>query len=291
MKSLVLIFALITTAMNSVAAATENANHGVNPNARSVSGGRELQIVVVQSKLKAYLSESHWAAKDVPFPKIDLESKWAKDGEKAIEPLRIAMGDLDFDGMARRETEATLRSLDWFGVTKIEFSKVADTVIRSNQLDATIGQEVAFVDYEYGMSPGFDAIHLNVGIAIATKQAAPNKKPESRLSIGNLVYRQWHRVVVPLQGAGKKEAANLALWSANDAALVKEALEIAVTKSQWMINHGLQLSRDEADTLHKKRKWRTVAGYGGYLLEEGDQGTLIWAGGLDQWVLVTAKIE
>jgi hypothetical protein len=281
---------LLSVAANCVAA---TANHSLDPSARTVAEGREVRIAVAQSEMKGYILDSNWSvAGGLLLALVDsgVESSRSKAAEKAIMPLRAALTGYDFDSKAQSTAEETFRSLDWFGATAFGFGKVVANAARSAQLDETLGQEMAFIDYEYGMSANFDAVELNINIVIASKHLKPNQTSLSRLNRDNLLYRQWHRVVVPLQGAGKKKEANVLLWSANEGSLAKHALEIALTKSQSMVRRGLLISASDANTLNKG-KYTKIAGYGGFLLERGDEGTLIWAFGLDQWVLVTAPIS
>ncbi|MES1196399.1 MAG: hypothetical protein ABUL58_05590, partial [Steroidobacter sp.] len=219
-----------------------------------------------------------------------VEAHRAKVAEETVKPLRDALIGYDFDSVIQQQTKATLAAIDWFMPSDYGFVKEINLDNRSAKLSATASKEMAFVDYEYGMSANFDALELNCRISIANKNVPHDSKPVARLYPDNLAYTQWHKVVVPLNNASKEMPENVSKWSANNAVLTKQGLETALKFVQDMIKRGLLQSAENQKVIEQGK--RVVAGgYGGNLIEKTGDTTLLWLPmPNDQWVLVASPV-
>jgi len=269
-------------------------NHALAPEAHTIEGGREVQISVAQGEIKTNINQSNVAAAaggGLLMALIDagVEAHRAKVAEEAVKPLRDALVGYDFDARAQASTKATLEEIGWFAPRDYGFVKEINADARSARLDATKSDEMAFVDYEYGMSADFDAVEVNFRVSIANRQTPPKTKPVTRLYAANLVYHQWHKVVIPLNGAAKDKDANVIRWSANGAALTKQALAASLTQAQSMIKRGLTQSAETSLAIPKGAR-TTAGGYTGSLIEKVGTTTLLWIPIQDQWVLIADPI-
>src|SRR5437762_443514 len=99
------------------------------------------------------------------------------------------------------------------------------------------------------------------------------KKPESRLSGGNLAYAQTITCVISLPAPSKDHVENAARWSAANAKLARKALAVAFDEIGLLAPRALQLQEADLKAMgSKEHKSAVVGGFGGRILEDGPSG-------------------
>jgi len=274
-------------------------NQSIPAEGRSIVGGREVQISVAQGEIKTNINASNMTAAaggGLLFALVDagVESHRAGVAEQVAKPLRDALVGYDFDARAQERTKATLAELDWFAPRDYSFVKEINADARSAKLDAMASSQMAFVDYEYSLTPDFGAVEISVTVSLANKQAAPGQKPVTRLSAANLAYHQQSEVLIPLNNASKRKEENADRWAGNGAALAKQALDTGLTRVQAVIKRGLTQSANDLSALDqgmRHGKPTVAGGISGLLVETSNAGTLLWLGDpVYRLVLVTEPV-
>jgi hypothetical protein len=264
-------------------------NHVLAPAARSIDGGREVLVTVAQGEIKTNINKSNVAAAGgggllLALVDVGIEQHRATVAEKAVTPLRDALIGFDFDSEVQSQTKATLNSLDWFGAQRFSFAKELTSQSRGNDMAHAQTKQVAFFDYDYGVSIDFDAIEVHLTVSVADKQAIAQNVPANKLP-----YQQKHKVVIPLRGAANDKDENVRHWAADNAALAKRALGDGLRDIQGMMKQGLTQSADAAAKMAKGERV-TAGSYSGALIDYSNGATTLWNSVTDEWVMVTSPI-
>jgi hypothetical protein len=264
-------------------------NHALAPAARTLDGGREVLVTVAQGEIKTNINKSNVAAAGgggllLALVDVGIEQHRATVAETAVAPLRNALIGFDFDSEVQSQTKATLNSLDWFGAQRFSFAKELTSQSRANDMAHAQTKQVAFFDYDYGVSIDFDAIELHLTVTVADKQAVAQNEAANKLP-----YQQKHKVVIPLRGAAKDKDENVRHWAADNAALAKRALEDSLRDIQGMVKQGLTQSADAVAKMAKSERV-TAGAYSGTLIDYSNGATTLWNSVTDEWVMVTSPI-
>lgn len=279
--SLIALCASVMPLSQAMASSTPNY---VTEAARTVDGGRAVQVVVGQGEIKSNIEPVVVAGPGLLGALIaagvasKMEADRAKKAEETITPVRDALSGFDTDGLAISTTKTALSHVDWMAADPVQFSKDSTTTGEGSVLDATTAGQVAFFNYSYDMTADFSSIRVTVGMQFANKAAADPDKPEVRLN--KPAYGASIITVVTLPNPDKDIVANATRWAADDGKLIKAALTQGFHGTETLIPRTLALS-SEADVkaLNSKDKAKQfVGGFTGRLQERDGNHTLIWAG-------------
>jgi hypothetical protein len=281
-----LCLALVGTSIGSAAIAAAPAGV-VEEQARTVAGGRAVQVMVAQSEIKADINPSNIAVATGGgllggLLAASQNAARTKKAEAAIEPLRVALTDFDADGLALETTKTALANVAWLQPVVPAFSKDSSLLGKSSMLDANPAGQVAFIEYSYDVSPDFSSIRVVAKLEFANKlvPAASAAKPESRLFPRNLAYAQSITSVVSLATPGQNIESNAAIWSADGGKAARAALTQAFAQIHQLLPRTLALTAADIKTMTAKDKKKGMAGgFAGRIQETAPAGTLLWAGG------------
>jgi hypothetical protein len=254
--------------------------------ARTVEGGRTVQVLLAQGEIKSDINPSNIAAAaggGLMMALIDakVNSDRAKKAEIEIQPLRAALTGYDVDALALDTTKAATADIPWFQTQTVAFGRDSSVPGKSAVLSASPTGELAFFEYTYDTSPDASAVRVVVNIQLAEKALADGAKPESRLANKALAYAGSITSIVLLPNPSKAAPDNYARWSANDGQLARKALAAAFGSIRTLIPRALQLSEDDLKTMSTKDKKNVVrGGFAGRLQEDGPDGALLYNGGL-----------
>lgn len=251
--------------------------------ARSVPGGRAVEVTVGQAEIRSNISSSMAVAGGFGLLGAvvgsNIDSSRAKVAETTISPLRDALLDFDTDGLAVSATRSALATVDWMQPVDIKVSKDPTTLGMGSFLDASDAAQGAFFNYDYEMSADFSTIKVVLSIQFANKALAEGaSKPESRFAWGKLAYAQTLVSNIALPAPAATPDANAQLWAAGDGKLAKQALTLAFSNIQTLIPRTLALSESDISALNDKAKVKeTTNGYTGRVQEKTDGHVLLWA--------------
>ncbi len=260
----------------------------VAESARTVAGGRSVEVTVGQAELKSNINNvtavvpaagGLLGALIVAGVAAKIEADRAKKAEIAITPLRDALSDFDADGLALSTTKGALDQVDWLKTDNVQFSKDSTPLGKSNFLDSGDAAQAAFFDYTYDLAPDFSSIRVNVSLEFANK-ASVGSKPEARLNYNKLAYTQSITTVVPLPNMGTDINANAQAWTADHGRLARLALTTAFADIEKLIPRTLALTDADVKAMNGKDKTKqTLNGYFGRTQESDGSHTLLWGGG------------
>jgi len=273
-------------------------NHSLTPLQREIEGGREVEVSVAQGEIKTNINSSGLAAVTgggflAAAIDASIEVHRAKLAESYAKPLRDALIEYDFDSKAQETTKRALTELSWLRSTDYSFVKEVSAENRSAKLDATNSKQMIFVDYEYELSVEFDAIEVNILVAIADKKIPSGYVPTGRLNPKNLVYQRWINVIIPLSNPSSVAEENVKRWAADDALLARQALNTSLESAYWMIKKSLSQFPEEERSIRKSKKIDLSQyhiksqTYSGRVIEQKDNASLLlltWPD--DKWVLL-----
>lgn len=254
----------------------------------AVEGGRSLQVVVAQSEIKSDINPSNVAAATGGgllggLIGAAIDSAKAKKAEVLIAPIRTATADFDSDTLAIDTAKKSFGDMDWFKANPSDaFSKDSSVAGKSTMLDNAKTKQVAFAEYIYDMTPNFDAVRVVAKIEIANSAipASAKGKGEKRLNFRNMAFTRAITSIVLLKNSTGDKETNAPLWSENNGALTRKALEQAFANLVPLTQRTMSLTAEDYAILNnKKNKRANAAGYiGRPQPAANDRSTLLWEG-------------
>lgn len=258
----------------------------VTEDARSVRGGRAVQVLVAQSEIKSNINPSNIAVATGGgllggALAASQNASRTKKAETLIEPVREALTGFDGDRLAQDTTNAAFAQVPWLRSASISFSKDSSPVGKSSALDSIGASQVAFVEYTYDFSPDFADLRVVAKVEFANKaMPAGGTKPESRVSRKNLAYSQQVTTIVSLPAPVEEKAGNAAQWGANGGKAAREALTMAFAEMEKLLPRTLALTAaDVAAMAAKTNPKRNVGGFAGRVVASPSGETLLWGPG------------
>lgn len=258
----------------------------VAESARTVAGGRAIEVVVgqaeIRSSIKSIISSTGGMVGGLLGANIDAER--GKKAEAEITPLRDQLIDFNTDDLALATTKNGLATVDWLQSGAIKFSKDATTHGKSTFLDAMDAQQAAFFIYTYDLAPDFSSLRVTISLQFANKALPENSSnPDARLSLNHLAYSQSITSVVVLPNAGSDIDANAQLWAADNGKLARGALTHAFANAEKLIPRTLALTDADIKAMKSGDKPREAhGGYEGRVQDSSPGHTLMWADGFIQ---------
>lgn len=257
------------------------------PEARTVEGGRDVQVVVSQAEIKPNIHISSITSATgggLLFAAIDagVNNARAKDAELAIVPLRESLVGYDFDPRVQLASSNLLTGLGWFDPKQQKFSKDESPASILAAVDAAGTSQLMVLNYTYETSADFSALVVTMKGTLVNKAVPQGKKPEVRLQPKFLKWTQSVRSFILLPGANPKDpAANVRAWSADKGAKARAALETGIDRCEHLMARSLAFSADEFASMNKrnKRNMSTVPGVTGWEIDAKPTYTVYYEAG------------
>ncbi|MDB5433636.1 MAG: hypothetical protein JWP35_4752 [Caulobacter sp.] len=254
--------------------------------ARTVEGGRTVQVLVAQAEIKSDINPSNVVVATgggLLGALIDakINSDRAKKAELLIQPVRVALTGFDVDALAVNATKTGLTDAGWFGAQTSAFGRDNSVLGKCSVLDASAAPQVAFFEYAYDLSPDFSSVRVSVTMSFAAKAIPAGKKSEARVAPKFVIYSQTLVSVVSLPNPSKDAAGNAARWSADNGKLARQALEMGFAETGVLMPRAFAMTEDDLKVMSGRDRKNTMAGgYMGRVQEESPSGTLLYTGGL-----------
>lgn len=258
----------------------------VTEDARTVQGGRAVQVLVAQSEIKSNINPSNIAVATGGgllggALAASQNASRTKKAEALIEPVREALTDFDADRLAQDTTAAALAQVPWLQSAAVSFSKDSSPVGKSSALDSLGASQVAFIEYTYDFSPDFADLRVVAKVEFANKaMPAAATKPEARVNRKNLAYSQQVTTIVSLSAGVDEKAGNAAQWGADGGKRAREALTLAFAELGKLLPRALALTADDVAAMSAKTNPKgNVGGFSGRTLQSPTGETLLWGPG------------
>jgi hypothetical protein len=243
---------------------------------------RSVRVLVAQSEIKSNINPSVMAVEGGLVGGMLAASQntsRTKKADAAIAPIRDALTGFDVDRLAQDTTAAAIAQVPWLQSANVTFGKDSSPAGKSGALDAGSASQVAFIEYSYDLSPDFEFLRVVARVDFANKAvpAADARKPESRVSRGNLAYSQQITCIVALPSLGNDRDGNASLWIADGGKRARDALTTAFADIRQLLPRALTLTPAQASAMSTTTKPK---GYSGRVLESNGEGDeLIWGPG------------
>lgn len=285
MFRITLVVAMAALLLADPAAARDRRNLNVLPeSARSIEGGRAVQVSVAQPELGAAINPSNVSGAlggGLIGAMIDSSVQASRSGraEVGITPIRATLFDFDVDAMAIATTNTVTAGLPWFGAQPAAFGRDPSPYAKNAALDAATAPQVAFFDYGYEMSPDFASVRVTVVVSIANKVDATVRHPEQRLQPRYLAFVQSVTSVVQLPNATTPDE-NSTRWAADNGALIRQGLTAAFADAATLLPRALQFTDADVQAASTSPRATDRTYPGARVIENNDAGTLLFNGGL-----------
>lgn len=248
-------------------------------------GQREL-VIAIPSTTWAY----RWAAPLGPegmivgtFVNASIDALFAFRAESSLKPLREMLTDFSFDDTLNADIEARMPQAAW--MNPVGYSVVKDVTPHNLEqiLKQSKASSVLLVSSEYNLNRIADELTITLsGRVLPNTTELQALLPErfdpngSQIKGSNDLYRNTFSFIAAIPGATEIRDNNIALWSANGGAQMREALILGSAKLTEMLVADLVAEPvqpiDEETTKLPKIAINGVTGYVG---KADDLGTLI----------------
>lgn len=170
--------------------------------------------------------------------------------EKAVTPLRDSLVDYSFDTTFKDDLTNSLSQLSWVHVDTVHVVRDFRESDLDNDLAGSKDAAVLLMTTDYSLDNDGNVLTVTVGAALYPNNEALRafvKKGTAKPStaLGNSIYHDTLVFRRPLDGATADRDANIAKWSADKGAMMREALDDAAKRLAQKIAADLQ--RNDAD--------------------------------------------
>ena len=170
--------------------------------------------------------------------------------EKAVTPLRDSLVDYSFDNVFKDDLANSLSQLSWVHVDSVHVVRDFRESDLDNDLAASKDAAVLFMTTDYNLDNDGNVLTVTVSAALYPNNAALRsyaKKGSVKPSTGiaNSIYHDTLVFKRPLDGGTADRDANIARWSADKGAMMREALDDAAKRLAQKI--AADLERNDAD--------------------------------------------
>jgi hypothetical protein len=236
----------------------------LDPSLREAPAGRLLYVLLNDGGLtaKTYaLGLSSVAGGILPSAiEGSVNGSRQKTAAVLLAPITAALHGVDLNEKVINASTEIATGVPWLNA---RIDPVADSKSDSRQRVA--------LDYWIQMEPKFDALGMNLLVQIIT----PGKKKTE------VIFRRYLSCFVPLQSPDSDANVNANRWASDDAALVRRALDLGLSRLSKMAVRGLQLTKSDLEPTKSLKFYRVgysqkaVENNYGKIIEKDETGTMI----------------
>jgi len=170
--------------------------------------------------------------------------------EKAVTPLRDSLVDYNFDAAFKDDLTASLTQLSWVHVDTVHVVRDFRESDLDGDLAASKDAAVLLMTTDYNLDNDGNVLTVTVGAALypntdALRAFAKKSSAKPSTAIGNSIYHDTLVFRRPLDGGTADRDANIAKWSADKGAMMRQALDDAAKRLAQKIASDLE--RNDAD--------------------------------------------
>lgn len=175
----------------------------------------------------------------------------AKTAEESVRPLKDEIVDLNFDQLMRDSLTQSLQSVPGMQLASVDITKTVTTAAYEKTFKASTSNAVMFINLDYHLSVDFSTLEVSArgliyprGTAARTAAKLPPAPPatssEPALALQNAAYRSSIIYRAKHPGASDDAAKNIAAWKADNARMLKAALQDGIARSAALLASDLQ---------------------------------------------------
>jgi hypothetical protein len=246
-------------------------------------GQRELDIAT-PSKAWAYRGAAFLGAEGIVLDalvNVSVDAILAARARSSLEPLRNVLVDFSFDDTLNADLQARITQANWVKPTGFRIVKEVTPQNLEKVLKESKASTLLFTSASYNLNFNADELSISMGARLLPNtpelQALLPEKFDpkaSQIASANELYRNVFTFTTAVPGATNNRDANIALWSANNGAPMRDALKLGSAKLTEMLVADIIAEPgeplDPKTTTLKPYKGEI---YGGYIMAKDDVGT------------------
>lgn len=237
----------------------------LDPSRQEAPDGRLLSVRLNDGALSARVNSlglTSVAGGIVPLAiEGSVNDKRNKNASTLLAPITAAMTDVNMNEEVTRASLQMAVGIPWLNANLDggEGSQVNDT------------RQRLILDYGILMEPKFDAMQLNLLVQLVSPGTKKNE----------VLFRQYLICFVPLQAPDVDPAKNSQRWAKDNAALVRAALDIGLSRLGKMTARGLHVTKSESDSIKSLKSYRVgyskkaAENHYGKIVLKDETGTMI----------------
>ena len=210
-----------------------------------------------------------------------IDSANASAAEASVKPLRNVLVDFSFDDTLNADLQARITQANWVKPAGFRIVKEVTPQNLEKVLKESKASTLLFTSASYNLNFNADELSISMGARLLPNtpelQALLPEKFDpkaSQITSANELYRNVFTFTTAVPGATNNRDANIALWSANNGAPMRDALKLGSAKLTEMLVADIIAEPgeplDPKTTTLKPYKGEI---YGGYIMAKDDVGT------------------
>jgi hypothetical protein len=272
------------------------AKHAIDPTLREQASGRELVITVTQGEIGADIDPATGGAGlGLIGALIDVSVTQSRAGtaEETVKPIRNELVGYDFDGIAMKSVEATMKSVPWLGINKVQFFKDMSPDRLNESLDSSATEQVVFSDVRYSLRPDFSGLGISWTVSILSKTPPAGQEKSKRLANENFVFNRAFLCVAPASSKEPDKPSYANLWASNQGEPVRNAVGRCMSAMTMLTRQSLEMTPEAIESQKKSlsgQKQETISGYTGKVFARDTEGVLL-IDATDRWIFVLGDVN
>jgi len=241
---------LVLSALLLEACAGVPAYEGLPPAAKDQIASTEVVLPIKQSEIYVYVPPSNVAAATggglLPaLIDVAVDTVRTDKAEAAVKPLRNALIDYSFDASMQMQIKSALNQVAWLHVDDVRLSKD----VSGQTLDRTISgakeSAVMLASSDYQLSNDGDVLTVSMSAALypntdSLRALRTGRAKSSPSDLANAIYHNTLTFSYRLPAATADRDTNIALWSKDNGAPMRKALDASSAKLAWLLSQDLQ---------------------------------------------------
>ena len=205
-----------------------------------------------------------------------VNEKRQKAAAEAFAPIATAMSDYDAMRKIADPSNDMLRRIAWMNATSAQVGTgPSEDMLSKEQLSKVLASsaaaEAVVLEYEFLLEPKFDAIQIDVFVRVLRRDGGKSTP----------AYAQCFAWFVPLRNPGGDVSTNAGRWAGDNAALVRQALDLGIAKIANLVPRGLELTKEQEASIKTGMGYqvgysqKAVEDWYGQFVERDADGTLL----------------
>lgn len=228
------------------------AHEALPPAARDQIASTEILLPIKQSEIYVYVPPSNIASATggglLPaLIDVAVDTVRTDKAEAAVKPLRNALIDYSFDLSMQAQMKSALSQVAWLHVDDVRLSKDVSGQTLDRAIESARESAVIMASSDYQLSNDGDVLTVSMTAALY-----PNTDPlralrthsakSSQSDPANAIYHNTLIFSYRLPAATTDRATNITLWSKDNGAPMRKALDASSAKLAWLLSQDLQSS-------------------------------------------------
>jgi hypothetical protein len=232
----------------------------VKQKTRDAAPARKVLIVIAQTRLEPGIDSLELGVADlVDLGERAIDKGLIARGRKQIAPVVAALGAYDFDTPIRQAMVRIVAGIPWMHAQDIEFTRDGSNANIEAKLNESNTRQMLVLDAHYTTDHRYTSIIVSIQATLLTRQIPKGHYSDVRLKREFIPFQQVVRSVIELPGKDlDRREPNLEQWAADQARLVRTALDIGVKQTPVLLEKNLSGGNREVSAWRRRRGRPTV---------------------------------